>query len=242
VKDYACRLIEKRTLWSDWELLAFDAPDVAHAMRPGQLALMRDAACLDPYLRRRIWLYAIEEDRPAFVLPSDDPLATRARVGDWLDLLAPVGTAIEFEPTARHVLLVGEGNAIVRLIALAHSAIKQGREVVLVSQGTTSFPAHLLSPEIEYRSDYAVDGELITWADAIVASGPDELVPALANAIKSTRYTIKHGLARVIRDAPMLCGHGLCYACAVETTRGIHRACTDGPAFDLTMLDLRRLP
>ena len=240
MKQYLCRVIENRIFWADAQLIAFDAPEVARALRPGQFALVRDATTFDPYLRRVLWLYQVEDPRVAFTLSARDSLAARARVGDTLDLLAPRGTPIEFDANARHVLLIGEGTRIVQLIALAHTAVAQAREVVLVNRGEKVFPAHLLSPEIEYRTDDALNAELIVWADAIVASGSDELDRALADAIRAARYRLEPGFARVIVDAPMPCGTGACYACAVETARGVQLACVDGPAFDLATLENRR--
>jgi dihydroorotate dehydrogenase electron transfer subunit len=239
VKPYSCRVIENRNLWADAQLIAFDAPQVARVMRPGQFALARDMTTFDPYLRRVLWLYANEGDRVAFVFSSRDPLAACVRVGDSLDLLAPLGNAIDLDMSARRVLLIGEGTQIVQLIALAHHAVTQAREVVLVSRGESIFPAHLLSPEIEYRTDDALGAELIAWADAIVASGSAELYRALANAIRAVRYRLEPGFARAIVDLPMPCGTGACGACAVETARGLQLACTDGPAFDWAALENR---
>ena len=239
MKQYLCRVIDNRNLWADAQLVTFDAPDLARALRPGQFA--RDATTFDPYLRRVLWLYQIEDTRVAFTLSAGDPLAARARVGDTLDLLAPLGNAIEFDANARRVLLIGEGTRIVRLIALAHTAVTQAREVVLVNRGENVFPAHLLLPEIEYRTEDALNAELVAWADAIVASGSEELYRALADAIRAARYRLEPGFARVIVDVPMPCGTGACYACAVETARGVQLACADGPAFDLATLENRRV-
>ena len=210
-------------------------------MRPGQFALARDPSILDPYLRRTLWLYHSEGAHVAFTLPARDPLAARARVGDTLDLLAPLGHAVEFDANARHILLIGEGAHVAPLIAIADSAIAQQREVVLVCRGADALPAHLLAPEIEYRTDASALGdELVAWADAIVASGVDELYRTLADAARAARYRLEPGLARVLIDLPMPCGTGVCYACAVETRRGVQLACVDGPAFDLADLDTWR--
>ncbi|MEW5720336.1 MAG: hypothetical protein AB1817_17055 [Chloroflexota bacterium] len=248
MKPYSCRVVENRKLWVDAQLIAFDAPELARVVRPGQFALARDATTFDPYLRRVLWLYARDGERVAFVFSSRDPLAARTRVGDSLELLAPLGNAIDLDANARRVLLIGEGTRIVQLIALAHHAVAQAREVVLVSpapvangggSGEGAFPAHLLAPEIEYRTDDALSAELLVWADAIVASGSAELYRALASAIRAVRYRLEPGFARVIIDLPMPCGTGACYACAVETTRGAQRACADGPAFDLVAFENR---
>lgn len=241
MKQHLCRVTENRVLWSDVGLLTLNAPELAPALRPGQFALARDPSTLDPYLRRTLWLYRIEGERVAFTLPAQDPLATRARAGDTLDLLAPLGRAVEFDANARHILLIGEGARVAPLIAIAESAIRQQREVVLVCRGADAFPSHLLAPEIEYRTgENAIGGELIAWADAIVASGPEDLYRVLADAVRSARFRLEPGAARVLIDLPMPCGAGDCYACAVETRRGVQLACVDGPAFDLADLETRR--
>jgi dihydroorotate dehydrogenase electron transfer subunit len=240
VKAYLCRVLETRTFWADMRVLAFDAPDLGRAVRPGQFAHARDVTMFDPYLRRTLWLYASAGDRVAFILPERDPLAARAHVGVELDLLAPLGNAIEFDANVRRVLLLGESTRIVQLIALAHAAITQAREVVLVHRGTNAFPAHLLAPEIEYRTDDPFSAELIAWADAIVASGTTEMYRALGEAIRVARYRLEPGFARVFVDAPMPCSTGVCYVCAVETSRGVRRVCTEGPAFDLSEFEDRR--
>jgi dihydroorotate dehydrogenase electron transfer subunit len=245
VKQHLCRIIENRSLWSNVQLLTLDAPELARSIRPGQFALLRDPTTFDPYLRRTAWFYRLDGARVSFTLPAHDPLAMRARAGDTLDVLAPLGRAIDFDAHARRVLLIGEGARVAPLIAVAESAIRQAREVVLVLSGVKSkdavFPAHLLVPEIEYRTDAdALNVDLVTWADAILASGSDELYRALADTLRAARYRIEPGLTRVLIDLPMPCGTGECYACAVETRRGIQRACVDGPAFDLSALDNRR--
>lgn len=225
------------------QLLTFNAPELEHAVRSGQFALARDATTLDPYLRRTLWLYQVDGDHVAFTLSSGDPLAMRARPGDVLDLLAPLGHPIEFDTNARHILLVGEGTQTARLIVIAHTAIARGCEVVMVSKpGSTKddFPIQLLSPAIEYRASETVDAELIAWADAIVASGSSDLYRTLADAIRAVRYRLEPGLARVLVDLPMPCGTGACCACAVDTARGVKFACVDGPAFDLVEVENRR--
>ncbi len=225
-------------------MLAFNSPALAHTMRPGQFALARDATLRDPYLRRVLSLYQITDHRVAFTLPATDPLAHRARVGDELDLLAPLGHAIEFNVNTQHIVLIGADPHLAPLIAIAQDAITHGHAVVLVTHTTTApyiFPAHLLAPEIEYRAEgNTFDPELIAWADAIVASGNNELYRTLANAIRDVRYRLEENFARVIATLPMPCGVGACGACAVDTIHGVRFACVDGLSFDLVEYENRR--
>jgi dihydroorotate dehydrogenase electron transfer subunit len=241
VKQYLCRVADIRTLVSNVSLLTFDAPELALALHPGQFVLVRDPAQVDPYLRRTAWLYDIAGSRVELTLPLGDRLVTRIRVGDTLDLLAPLGRAVEFGEGDRHILLIGESGRTTTLLAIARNALEQERAVVLLTRTTSTeapFPAYLLPPEVEYHTDGdAPSGELFTWADQIVASGSTQLYHDLAGWVRRARYRLEPGWARVLMDLPMPCGTGACFACAIDTSRGIRLACYDGPAFDLAELE-----
>lgn len=241
MKQHLCRVLENRTLWSGVQLLALEAPELAGTMCPGQFALVRDPSTFDPYLRRTAWLFRAVDGRVALTLDAKDPLARRARVDDWLDVLAPLGNAVGLAANARHILLVGEGARLTPLIAIAENAIAQRREVVVISRAGSAaeiLPAHLLAPEIEYRADVGELGsELAAWADCIYASGSSDLYRWLAPAVRGVRYRIEPGRVHALIDIPMPCGTGECYACAVKTRHGVQLACADGPFFDLSELD-----
>ncbi len=245
MKQHLARVVDNRLLWGTTQLLTIQSPELARAMRPGQLALARDPSTLDPYLRRTLYLYGIRDELVELTLDANGPLAIRARTGDTLDVLAPLGRAVEFEPNARHILLIGEGARIAPLVAIAHDAVRHGREVVLdckpcSNESAEIFPHHLLSPEIEYRTDDTTNPELIAWADAVIMSGSRDMYRAVADALRAAHYRIERGFARVILEMPMPCGIGVCYACAVDTSRGVQLACVDGPAIDLVELNNRR--
>ena len=241
MKQRLCRITESYPLWPEVQMLMIDAPEIAGAMRPGQFARLRDPSMFDPYLRRTAWFYRVDGAQIALTLPTRDPLAARVRPGATLDVQAPLGRVMELDANARHVLLIGQAAHIAPLLAMADLAIAQQREVVLVGRAAESFPAHLLAPEIEYRSDTSSPGnELIQWADVILASGPDEMYRTIADMVRGVRFRVEPGRVRVLIDVPMPCGTGDCYACAVETRRGIQLACVDGPLFDWGELENRR--
>ncbi len=245
MKQHLAGVTENRLLWGTTQLLTLDAPELARSIQPGQFALARDPSTLDPYLRRTLWLYETRDDLVQLTLNANDPLAMRARAGETLDVLAPLGRPIEFEPSAKHILLIGEGAHAARLVAAAHDAVRHGREVVFACQtssneDTDAFPPYLLSPEIEYRTDDALNPELIAWADAIMISGSSDLNRAVTDALSAVRYRVESGLARMLIEMPMPCGIGVCYACGVDTSRGVQLACVDGPAIDLVELENRR--
>lgn len=241
MKQRLCRITENRPLWSDVQMLMIDAPEIAGAMRPGQFARLRDPLMFDPYLRRTAWFYRADGAQIALTLPVRDPLAVHARVGAALDVQAPLGRVMELDVNARHVLLIGQAARIAPLLAMAELAIAQQREVVLVGLAAEDLPAQLLAPEIEYRSDTgALGDELARWADVIIASGSDEMYRAIADTLRGVRFHVEPGRMLVLIDVPLPCGTGDCYACAVETRRGLQLACVDGPLFDWGELENRR--
>ncbi len=244
MKQYSCRVVDTRILWGDVQLLVFDAPDLA--MRPGQFALIRDRGSFDPYLRRTAWFYRQGDARQAdsarveFTAPVHDPLVQRTGPNTVLDVLAPLGRAIEFEQDARHILLLGESRRVAPLIPLAVSAVEENRAVTLLTGGEP-FPAHLLPPEVEYRAENAPDAELMAWADAVVAAGSDEWYRSIGEMARATRYRLEPGFVRVLVDVPMPCGTGACCACAVSLAgRRVGWACIDGPVFDWLELERAR--
>jgi dihydroorotate dehydrogenase electron transfer subunit len=242
MKQSLYRVTESTRLWSNTQVLTIDAPALARSMQAGQFALLRNPNSFDPYLRRTAWLHRKETERVTFTLLADDLLTRQLRAGEEVDVLAPLGNAIQFDANTKHVLAIGEGDRIAPLLFIAETAIRQGREVVLMHRTTSGeniFPAYLLAPEIEYRTDEA-NVELIVWADALMLSGSEEFYRALAEAIRAARYRLEYGFARALIDMPMPCGTGECFACAVDTRRGVERACVDGPWFDLNDFALRR--
>lgn len=239
MKQLLCRVAEICPLWSNRSALTIDAPDLARSMQAGQGALVRDPNTFDPYLRRTAWLYRIENGCVTFAVRADDRLMRRLKPGDWVDVLAPIGNAITFDVNAKRVLLIGEGEHIAHLIAIAEHAIEQKREVVLVHHAIDKiFPAHLLAPEIEYHTDPA-NAELMMWADTLVLNGSQEFYQMIADLVRAARYRLETGFARALIDMPMPCGTGECFACAINTRRGVECACVDGPWFDLSDLELR---
>ncbi len=235
MKQQAYRVIGNTSLWADVQCVTLDAPDLAPAMRPGQFALLRDPRSFDPYLRRTAWFYGTRRGALGLTLPSADPLAVHAREGDRIDVLAPLGQAVDWPERARHVLVVGEGVHAAPLISAAHDAVHRGNSVVFsltANNDRDVLPAHLLPPEVEYQTGAAVNRELLAWADVLVASGSMPLYQQLGDETRAVRMRLERGFMHVLVELPMPCGTGDCWACAVETARGIKRACTDGPMFD----------
>ncbi len=244
MKNILCRVAENRALWAHLTAIRVDVPELAQTIRPGQFVTARDPTTLDPYLRRALFPVQVEGSRVQLALPSSDPLARRAQRGALIDLVAPLGNALEIDANARHVLLVADGVHAAPIVFIARRLIAQAREVVVVARGNSDeiLPAYFLPPEIEYQilsdAEPRLNPDWLRWADALVASAEWEAYAPLAREIAAARYRLTRGFAFVLANLPMPCGIGDCGACAVETAPGIALACRAGPFFDLA--DLRQ--
>ena len=112
--------------------------------------------------------------------------ATR-RVGETLELIAPVGNGYALDPATRRLLLVADAARLAPLIALAHEASqKQIAVSLLVRAGTgaqgevvdgaslSAWLSEMLPLDVEYQVAAelsAVLPELLGWADQLCAAG-----------------------------------------------------------------------
>jgi dihydroorotate dehydrogenase electron transfer subunit len=62
--------------------------------------------------------------------------------------------------------------------------------------------------------------ELIEPGFDVLACGPEPMLEAVRNVAPN---------AQLAWEAPMACGYGACYGCAVEIDGELKRLCVDGP-------------
>jgi dihydroorotate dehydrogenase electron transfer subunit len=172
--------------------------------------------------------------------------------GDAVYAWGPLGRGYSLRGNGDHLLLVGGGIGIAPLLWLADEAVEKGRSVVLIAGARSKsgvFPAEMVPSEVEVvvtteDGSLGVRGRVtdvfadhFAWADQVYVCGPNPMFEALA--------AIVHGLdgagrargrkpVQALIEAPMGCGTGICYGCAVFDRRGEPRlVCKDGPRIDI---------
>jgi dihydroorotate dehydrogenase electron transfer subunit len=177
--------------------------------------------------------------------------------GDLVYAWGPLGRGYSLRAPGSNLLLVGGGIGIAPLLWLADEAVAKGKSVVLIIGARTAegvFPTHLVPPEVEVvvttedgsmgRSGRATDAfaEYFNWADQVFTCGPNAMFAALAELVHKLDGPQRTRSSRAARtkpvqallEAPMGCGTGICYGCAVIDRRGEPRlVCKDGPRFDI---------
>jgi len=166
--------------------------------------------------------------------------------------LMATGGNLSLRIPGQNLLLVGGGVGIAPLLWLADEAVEKGKSVVLVAGARSRdgiFPAEQVPSEVEVvvttedgslgRQGRATDAfaEYFSWADQVFVCGPNPMFAALAELVhrlEGGQRARGRKPVQALLEAPMGCGTGICYGCAVFDRRGQPRlVCKDGPRFDI---------
>jgi dihydroorotate dehydrogenase electron transfer subunit len=242
-------LIARETHAASQEL-ALHAPELARLLGPGQAVLVRGGWGADPYLRRTFSPVALEGEAWALRVPPSGDRAhawlRTAPLGTVVDCLGPVGNGFATPPGARNVLLAGEGEMAWSLLPAALRAERAGLAVAFAMEAGLArdlIPAGRLPAGVEYHAAVtegpgrgglgATLGDLMRWADALLAAGSLDFYARLAQAAEAARFRVIEGFGQVLYPATFLCGYGACQACVADVAGGRRRVCQRGPVFDL---------
>jgi dihydroorotate dehydrogenase electron transfer subunit len=174
------------------------------------------------------------------------------QAGDQVFSWGPLGRGYSMRNLGQNLLLIGGGIGIAPLLWLADEAVEQGKSVVLIDGARDAhgvFPAELVPPEVEVvvttqdgsigRRGLVTDvfPDYFGWADQVFTCGPNPMFAALAeqlHRIEGPQRARGRKPVQALLEAPMGCGTGICYGCAVFDRRGDPRlVCKDGPRFDI---------
>lgn len=91
--------------------------------------------------------------------------------------------------------------------------------------------------------------DYLDWADQVYACGPVDMYKAMALTLVPSpvkgedkpaageapvpSHNLKLRKCQVSLEVRMGCGFGACYACTINTKKGLRRVCQDGPVFEL---------
>jgi len=170
-------------------------------------------------LPRPMSLCLAPSDELAFLIDPIGP-GTRAlctlRPGDRLAILGPLGTGYRLD--VERPLLVGGGIGIAPLPYLSDTLGHP--PAVLGFRSELHAEAARLVPNAEVVLEPTYVTEAIPPGHDLLACGPEPMLAAVAK-LEPT--------AQLAWEAPMACGYGACYGCAVEIDGELRRLCVEGP-------------
>jgi dihydroorotate dehydrogenase electron transfer subunit len=186
---------------------------------PGQFFMLEAPGRLLP---RPMSLCLATQHELGFLIDPIGP-GTRAlcslEPGDRLAILGPLGNGFRLE--VERPLLVGGGIGIAPLPYLSEQL--GGPPAVLGFRTAWHAEAAALLPQAEV----VVDPVLVT---ACYVEGFDVLACGPAPMLEAVRR--RSPQAQLAWEAPMACGYGACWGCAVRIDGQLKRLCVEGPVLD----------
>jgi dihydroorotate dehydrogenase electron transfer subunit len=195
---------------------------------PGQFHMLR-ALAYDSFLARPLSAVAFDATGVTYLCqPRGPALAALTEVGAEVEVLGPFGRGFDVADAGAAPMLVGGGfgvallaplsrrlPAAVLLAAFRDADAARGAELVPAAEREIALaPANVLE----------LLAARLGGASRVFAAGPDGLVRAVAAACAEGGVP-----CQVALEAPMACGYGACYGCAVRLGGELVRLCVEGP-------------
>jgi dihydroorotate dehydrogenase electron transfer subunit len=186
---------------------------------PGQFFMLSPPGRLLP---RPMSLCLATRKELAFLIDPIGP-GTRALVelarGQPVDVLGPLGNGYRLD--LERPLLVGGGIGIAPFPYLSE---RLGRPPAALGFRTKEHAkAAALVPNAEVVVEPRLVTELLRPGHDVLACGPEPMLAAVARLAPR---------AQLAWEAPMACGYGACYGCAVRIGGELKRLCVEGPVLD----------
>ena len=183
---------------------------------PGQFFMLEAPGRLLP---RPMSLCLAPPRELAFLIDPIGP-GTRAlcalEPGDELAVLGPLGNGFDLE--VERPLLVGGGIGIAPLPYLSERL--SDPPAVLGFRSDYHAQAAELVANAQVCVEPTLVTELIPGGLNVLACGPEPMLEAVRTLVPE---------AQLAWEAPMACGYGACYGCAVEIDGVLRRLCVEGP-------------
>ncbi len=183
---------------------------------PGQFFMLEAPGRLLP---RALSLCLAPSGELAFLIDPIGP-GTAAlgelEAGDAIHVFGPLGNGFRLD--VERPLLVGGGIGMAPLPYLAEAL--RFPPVVLGFRSERHAEAAVLLPGAEVAVDPVFVTALIPDGHDVLACGPEPMLHAVGDLCPG---------AQLAWEAPMACGYGACYGCAVEIDGELKRLCVEGP-------------
>jgi dihydroorotate dehydrogenase electron transfer subunit len=186
---------------------------------PGQFFMLEAPGRLLP---RPMSVCVASEGELGFLIDPIGP-GTRAlcslRPDDRIAILGPLGNGFRLD--VERPLLVGGGIGIAPLPFLSQRL--GNPPAVLGFRSSWHAEAAELVPNAEVVVEPTLVTDVLPAGHDVLACGPEPMLEAI-------RRLTPH--AQLAWEAPMACGYGACYGCAVEIDGELKRLCVEGPVLE----------
>jgi len=237
-----------------------DAPRIAGMAHAGQFLNIKLSGKCGPLLRRPFSIHRAFGSKIEILYAALGPgteVFSRKRLGEYLDVIGPLGNGFDWEaPAAGNNLkvLVAGGMGVAPLLFLAESIVTgpgghgaRSKPIVLIGAKTKNQiicekAFKELGCSVKISTDDGSRGfkgkvtdllKRVLWLTnnderlTIFACGPRPMLKEVSRL--SAKFNVS---AQISLEEHLACGIGACLGCAVKTKSGYQRVCTEGPVFD----------
>jgi dihydroorotate dehydrogenase electron transfer subunit len=245
------KVIGNKRLTSDFFILELSGTDKFPDFKPGQFAQVRVDGSPGTFLRRPISIHDVDYERNSFklliqVAGKGTETLSKLRIGDYLNLIYPLGNSFSLPYENEKVLLIGGGCGVAPLLFLGkylklNSYIPdillgfRNSELIIEFEEYLKIGKIFLTTEDGSKGEkgYVTDHSILATGryDRIYCCGPESMMRAVAAYCKKNNKICEVSLENL-----MACGIGACLCCTVNTVKGNLCTCTDGPVFNINEL------
>ena len=198
------------------------------AGEPGQFHMVRPLAH-DGFLARPLSAVTSDDASVTFLCqPRGGALAALAVVGAEAEVLGPFGRGFDASAAGAAPLLVGGGFGVALLAPLSRrlpaAPLLAAFRDADAARAAALVPAAAREIALPPANVLELLAPRLARASCVFAAGPDGLVRAVAAACANADVP-----CQVALEAPMACGYGACYGCAVRLGDHLVRLCVEGP-------------
>ncbi len=232
----------------------FSAPPIAHTAKPGQFVNSRVHGFTDPLLRRPFSIRQVVGDEIEIIFDivgRGTAILAERKVGEFIDVIGPLGTPFSFDNSHGEALLVGGGMGAAPLPMITSVLLQLNNEFQTFIGARTSQRLllhhlqnlHIATDDgsqgfkgsaIELLEIYLRESKSIRRK--IYACGPKPMLKSLSRLME--QYDVP---CEVSLESVMACGFGICQGCPVELAAGEKKyglVCTDGPVFNIRAIKI----
>ena len=267
------RLQEKREVAPRHFAFSLHCPHIAETARAGQFVHVLphsrpeatdDTFSFDPFLRRAFSIMDARDDHFEILFRIEGrgtANLARAEIGEWLDLVGPLGNGFSLDKAKEQALLVGGGVGVPPMVLTGRSLKQRGvatqmllgartvQDILCETQFETMNIPLFVATDDGSRGHHGRVGDLLERElkhespDAVFACGPLPMLRAVA--LLCEKYNVE---CEVSLEENMPCGIGVCNGCVVpmRQTENVlegddygryQRICVHGPACDARTID-----
>ena len=218
-----------------------------NSIKPGQFYMLKTYG--ETLLPRPISVSERDDNTITFlyaVVGTGTKDFSKLKVGDYIDLIGPLGNGFKTEGLGKVALVTG-GIGIAPMLEVAKDIKRVNKENIIDLYAGFREDIYLVEDMRKYldkvnistdtgkhgHKGFVTDMIKVEDYDTVLCCGPEIMMNKVVNMCREKNVKVY-----VSMEKHMACGVGACLGCTCKTKEGNKRTCKDGPVFDGDYLDI----